>query len=139
MYTDPFGLCFGPLVMACPAIVEGAMYLLGAVIGVAAVQDISSKLHVESRRFPKAVRDEADAANKAQNDGELRCTHCGGELTEGAGKPNSREHDHRVPHAQGGPSDGTNVDETCRTCNRNKGNQTPEQWTPEKRWYNNPE
>ncbi|XXY95714.1 HNH endonuclease [Sorangium sp. So ce296] len=57
-----------------------------------------------------------------------RCEHCGTELTTKPGEPNTYEADHRIPYSRGGPTMDKNLDPTCRTCNRSKGAQTPEEW-----------
>jgi RHS repeat-associated protein len=160
-FSDPFGLCvpwphcalaagrlgaaagtvigagvgvWGGGVGAIPGAVAGNRvgWVVGA--GIATVGALSIAL--ESRRFPKADRDAADETNRAENEGQLTCVHCGQSLTDEAGHGNSREHDHRDPYAQGGPSTGENLDTTCRTCNRDKGNRTPQQW--DDRWYTRP-
>lgn len=47
------------------------------------------------------------------------CRYCGARAT---------EVDHVLPRAQGGPTALWNLAASCQHCNRQKGNQTPEQW-----------
>jgi len=71
------------------------------------------------RRFRKPVK--FSRVNIYARD-KYRCQYCGtkapiSELT----------YDHVVPRAQGGRTTWTNIVTACYTCNRNKGNRTPEQ------------
>jgi len=71
------------------------------------------------RRFRKPVK--FSRVNIYARD-DYRCQYCGtkapiSELT----------YDHVVPRAQGGRTTWTNIVTACYTCNRTKGNQTPEQ------------
>jgi len=156
-YTDPFGLCvpWPECALAAGAaggrigtVVGGVVGTLfqpgggtaaGVVVGnrvgwaLGAGVATAGAAWLALRKFTQSDRDEADAENKRENGGQLTCVHCGQGLRTEPGHPDSREFDHRIPHAQGGPSTKENIDVTCRTCNRNKGNRTPEQWT--RRWY----
>jgi hypothetical protein len=72
------------------------------------------------RTFSQA--DRASALEKAEDtDGVSRCQYC-------AGKPNSYEADHTIPHSRGGPSTLENLTPSCRTCNRSKEAKTPDEW-----------
>ena len=83
----------------------------------------------EKRRFTPS--DRAKGLERAKDaDGVPHCTYCGKELDPKAGKPNSYEPDHRIPHVRGGPSTPDNLVPSCRTCNRSKGAKTPEEWKP---------
>ena len=42
--------------------------------------------------------------------------------------PTSATLDHIVPHSQGGSDDPSQLVTACWSCNRDKGNRTPEQW-----------
>ncbi|MDC0742038.1 HNH endonuclease [Polyangium mundeleinium] len=83
----------------------------------------------DKRRFTPS--DRAKGLERAKDaDGVPHCTYCGKELDPKAGKPNSYEPDHRIPHVRGGPSTPDNLVPSCRTCNRSKGAKTPEEWKP---------
>ncbi|WP_437730195.1 RHS repeat-associated core domain-containing protein [Sorangium sp. So ce1335] len=79
------------------------------------------------RRFSPEQR-ERGLERARDADGVPRCEHCGTELTTNPGKPNTYEADHRIPYSRGGSTADKNLDPTCRTCNRSKGAQTPEEW-----------
>ncbi|WP_437815115.1 RHS repeat-associated core domain-containing protein [Sorangium sp. So ce1078] len=79
------------------------------------------------RRFSPEQR-ERGLERARDADGVPRCEHCGTELTTKPGKPNTYEADHRIPYSRGGPTMDKNLDPTCRTCNRSKGAQMPEEW-----------
>jgi len=83
------------------------------------------------RRFSKGDREAALDKSKDAN-GTPRCEYCGSELDPKPGNGNSYEADHRNPHAQGGQTDQDNLAPSCRDCNREKGNRTPEQWKKDK-------
>jgi 5-methylcytosine-specific restriction endonuclease McrA len=80
-----------------------------------------------SRRPNSDVKKQADEAATGA-DGKQRCAYCGKELTNETGKPNSKEYDHVKPYLQGGDSSSGNIKDACRTCNRQKGARTPEEW-----------
>lgn len=82
---------------------------------------------IQHRRPTADVRKKADQTATDAN-GNLRCSYCGQVLTPEAGKANSREYDHVTPHSQGGDRTIGNIKDACRTCNREKGPRTPEQW-----------
>ena len=148
-FSDPFGLCpvvgffLGPAVAAG----TGAWCVAElATLGVAAwmgARSLSQSLQKEEagegstggptagRRATKGDRQAARDRNRAANeDGELRCVHCGVETTEEPGKPNSSQIDHQQPRnprdggAQGN-NDPTNLKNSCRTCNLDKSNKRP--------------
>ncbi|XXS76933.1 RHS repeat-associated core domain-containing protein [Sorangium sp. So ce131] len=79
------------------------------------------------RRFSPEQR-ERGLERARDADGVPRCEHCGNKLTTKPGQPNTYEADHRIPYSRGGPTTDKNLDPTCRTCNRSKGAQTPEEW-----------
>jgi HNH endonuclease len=80
----------------------------------------NGKLPNDPRKPSAETRRKAD--QKAQDkDGKLKCKYCGTEMTTKAGKPNSREFDHRKAYAKGGNASPRNIDSICRTCNRGKG------------------
>jgi RHS repeat-associated protein len=80
-----------------------------------------------SRRPNAETKKQADEA-ATDEDGTLRCQYCGQPLTDKAGSPNSKEYDHVDPYSRGGNSDIGNIKDTCRTCNRQKGARTLEEW-----------
>lgn len=77
--------------------------------------------------FGSATAEAADRRRYADSiRWELRgkpCAYCGGL---------GDQVDHKIPIAQGGTSDPDNLAPCCRTCNRLKGDYTPEQF---RRWY----
>jgi hypothetical protein len=77
-----------------------------------------------SRRPNVETQAGADAA-ATDAEGKLRCFYCNGEMTTESGQPNSREYDHMTPWSRGGDSLDDNIVSACRTCNREKGAQTP--------------
>lgn len=56
-----------------------------------------------------------------------QCTYCGRPTTHEPG-PDKLQGDHVIPRAQGGNNDRTNRVPSCRTCNLQKRDRTPEQW-----------
>ncbi len=81
----------------------------------------------KSRRPSADTKKKADEAATDEN-GDLRCQYCGDKLTDQPGSPKSREFDHVIPWSKGGDSSIDNIDDACRTCNRQKGARTPEEW-----------
>lgn len=89
--------------------------------------DATSAVSKAGRRPTAAVRQAADEA-ATDADGVLRCQACGDALTPTSGAPNSREFDHIWPFSRGGGRDIDNIWDLCRTCNRQKGVRTLEEW-----------
>ena len=58
------------------------------------------------------------------------CRYCGKPTTNEPGKPNSRERDHIDPKSRGGNNSKENEGGSCRSCNRSKGKQNPDEWKP---------
>jgi 5-methylcytosine-specific restriction endonuclease McrA len=56
------------------------------------------------------------------------CMYCGQRTTNQPGLPNSLEGEHVIPSSRGGNTDPENMGPACRTCNRQKGARTPEEW-----------
>jgi hypothetical protein len=79
------------------------------------------------RSFSSADRNAGFEKAKDAN-GVARCEYCGAELTRDPGRPNSYEADHTIPYSRGGPSTPDNLTPSCRSCNRSKGYQTPDEW-----------
>jgi RHS repeat-associated protein len=69
--------------------------------------------------FPKSF-------NNQQPDA-VPCTYCGTPTTRNPG-PDQLNGDHIIPRSQGGNNSMENYAPSCRTCNLDKGPQTPEQW-----------
>ena len=69
------------------------------------------------KRFPEATKDAVRTGV---------CNICGDRTTRTPG-PDSSEIDHIIPRCQGGNCSVQNAQETCRTCNRDKGSLTMEQ------------
>jgi RHS repeat-associated protein len=84
------------------------------------------------RPFTPTGKRQVEADNTAP-DGSIPCAYCAQPTTSGQGSNTSREIDHVIPKAQQGNGDPSNGAPACRTCNRQKGNQTPRQW--QDRWY----
>ena len=122
-------------------LLSGFLDSVGAVLGDAAVPLVilanpastasEAQDTIQHRRPTADVRKKADQAATDAN-GNLRCSYCGQVLTPEAGKANSREYDHVTPHSQGGDRTIDNIRDARRSCNRQKGPRTPEQWgTPQ--------
>lgn len=79
------------------------------------------------RRPTAATRRAADEA-ATDVDGVLLCQICGTELITRSGSSNSREFDHIFPFSRGGGRDIDNIWDLCRTCNRQKGANTLDEW-----------
>lgn len=79
------------------------------------------------RRPTAATRRAADEA-ATDADGVLRCQACGTVLITRSGSPNSREFDHIFPFSRGGGREIDNIWDLCRTCNRQKGANTLDEW-----------
>lgn len=76
-----------------------------------------------------STADRAAGLEKAKDAaGVPRCQYCGSKLDPRSGRPNSYEADHTTPYSRGGPSSPENLTPSCRTCNRSKGAQTPDEW-----------
>lgn len=59
---------------------------------------------------------------QAQARGQWTCPICGTPIDwTSAGRPNSPEVDHIIPHAKGGTDTPGNLRVICRTCNRTRG------------------
>lgn len=120
------------------AVLEGALLVAGGTFGLGAMSRIAAKsadevvdsLSVVSsvgRRPTAAVRQAADEAATDAN-GVLRCQACDTMMIPRSGATNSREFDHIFPLSRGGGRDIDNIWELCRTCNRQKGAQTLDEW-----------
>jgi hypothetical protein len=79
-------------------------------------------------RFPRSFNEQ----NRQQN---RNCYLCGRPTSREPG-PDQYNGDHIIPRAQGGNDSPENIGTTCRTCNLQKGNQTPQQYVP--RFYFDP-
>jgi hypothetical protein len=75
-----------------------------------------------SKRFSEGVKD------VAENNADGKCVFCGRETTRTPG-PSQRNTDHAIPKARGGNNTPENAQNTCRTCNLNKGTKTTEEYT----------
>ncbi len=84
-------------------------------------------VHNSCRRPTVATRQAADNAATDSN-GAVRCQYCDEPVVPRGGSPVSKEYDHQVPYSQGGSRDSDNIVVACRTCNRQKGGRTPEEW-----------
>jgi hypothetical protein len=79
-------------------------------------------------RFPRSLNEQ----NRQQNP---NCYLCRRPTTREPG-PDQYNGDHIVPRGQGGNDSPENLGTTCRTCNLQKGNKTPQQYVP--RFYFDP-
>jgi RHS repeat-associated protein len=75
------------------------------------------------KRFPESVKEQA----RQESGG--RCVFCGTKTTDAPG-PDRSEIDHSIPRARGGDNSAKNAQNTCRTCNRQKGARTTKEFTP---------
>ncbi|MDZ7862289.1 RHS repeat-associated core domain-containing protein [Acidovorax sp.] len=137
-WTDPKGLV-APAAAACllnPVMCATVVTTTGLVLADACKKTwdaLSPGINeMFSRRPNKETRDESDLQATDEEDN-IRCQYCGDVLTTEPGHGNSREFDHERPWSRGGGSDIGNVLDSCRTCNRSKGNKLfPEEWVPKK-------
>ena len=118
------------LAVASIAPIEGNI-VKGAALGVkgvrGGVKSVEKAVGTSNRTFSAA--DRATGLEKAKDAaGTPRCQYCGAELSQKSGRPNSYEADHTQPYSRGGPSTLENLTPSCRTCNRSKGAQTPDEW-----------
>lgn len=77
------------------------------------------------KRFPQEVKDAAEKEADGQ------CVFCGQETTREAG-PQQRNTDHAVPKSRDGTATLDNAQNTCRTCNLEKGAKTTAEFLEEK-------
>jgi hypothetical protein len=73
------------------------------------------------KRFPESVKD------KEREQSGNRCVFCGEETTREPG-PNQSNIDHAQPKSRGGNNTPDNAQNTCRTCNLDKGTRTTEEY-----------
>jgi uncharacterized protein RhaS with RHS repeats len=103
------------------------MAMAGAIDAAGMVPGEGAGAKCAKRAFSAA--DRAAALEKAKDaSGIPRCQYCGTQLNTKPGFPNSYEADHTTPYVQGGSSTSENLTPSCRTCNRAKGAQTPDEW-----------
>ncbi|MDR4460536.1 MAG: HNH endonuclease [Nitrospirales bacterium] len=72
----------------------------------------------EGKKFPKSVKNEASKE---------KCVFCGKKTTKEPG-PQQRNIDHAQPRSRGGNNTLDNAQNTCRTCNLQKGAQTTQEF-----------
>ena len=77
------------------------------------------------KRFSESTMDAA----RAESDN--KCVFCGDKTTSVPG-PKGSEIDHAIPKSRGGNNSGENAQNTCRTCNREKGPMTTEEYVKKK-------
>jgi hypothetical protein len=73
------------------------------------------------KKFPEAVKESAEQQAGGQ------CVFCGRQTTREPG-PAQRNTDHAVPKSRGGNNTLDNAQNTCRTCNLDKGSKTTEEF-----------
>jgi hypothetical protein len=148
-YSDPSGYCPDGCVLEAAATIGTAEVLVGALaigsVGLAGVglqgqargaADAATAIQGAINRAVAAAVDEArrhiPTSVREQVKGEkgTNCIYCGTETRPEAGHPNSHELDHNIPVSRGGTNDPDNLDPTCRTCNREKGSKTGEEYRP---------
>ena len=83
----------------------------------------SSNPQSAGKRFPESVKEQA----RQESGG--RCVFCGTETTAKPG-PSRSEIDHSIPKVRGGDNSVKNAQNTCRTCNRQKGARTTREFKP---------
>ncbi|MFS8067431.1 MAG: HNH endonuclease [Byssovorax sp.] len=82
-------------------------------------------------RTANAGQREAALERSKKADGVERCVYCDTPLDRRSGSPNSAEIDHRKAYSSGGETVDSNLDASCRTCNRSKGSKDlGTEWTP---------
>ena len=91
----------------------------GATGATGAVPTSSSGGETAGEKFTPSDR----AADAGRN-----CVYCGRPTTEQHGRSNSRETDHGHPRSRGGNREPKNRNPSCRTCNKQKGAKTPEEF-----------
>lgn len=77
------------------------------------------------KRFPQEVKD------TAEKEADSKCVFCGQATIREAG-PQQRNTDHAVPKSRDGTATLDNAQNTCRTCNLQKGAKTTEEFVEEK-------
>jgi hypothetical protein len=77
------------------------------------------------KRFSEKVKEKA----RAESGG--KCVFCGKDTTKQAG-PSKSEIDHAIPKSRGGNNSPENAQNTCRTCNREKGKETTEEFVKDR-------
>ncbi len=77
------------------------------------------------KRFPQEVKD------AAEKEADGKCVFCGQATTRETG-PQQRNTDHAVPKSRDGTATLDNAQNTCRTCNLEKGAKTTEEFLEEK-------
>jgi hypothetical protein len=75
------------------------------------------------KAFPESVKE------RARQESSGRCVFCGKETTLEPG-PDRSEIDHSIPKSRGGDNSPANAQNTCRTCNRQKGAKTSQEFQP---------
>ena len=77
------------------------------------------------KRFQESVKEgEKEASDNT-------CRLCGTKTTEESG-PKRSEIDHAIPRSRGGDNSPENAQNTCRTCNRQKGSKTTDEYLKSK-------
>ncbi|MDB6014611.1 MAG: Repeat family [Gammaproteobacteria bacterium] len=84
-----------------------------------------------SRRPTKQQADKARDRSK-DSEGKEHCYYCGKETTREPGKSNSSEIEHKRPYSKGDKTADENLENACRTCNREKGPKTEEEYRKRK-------
>ncbi|REJ85555.1 MAG: hypothetical protein DWQ36_02830 [Acidobacteria bacterium] len=74
-----------------------------------------------TKRRPTSAQRAAALERAEDSEGVARCTYCEVELDRTSGSSNSAEVDHYVPWARGGETVDSNLNASCRTCNRSAG------------------
>lgn len=114
----------GTLVMGHTMVsTETAATVIGT--GAGSVYVLSS---AQGPRRPSAAQRARVFEKSKDAEGDPRCEYCNKEITKEPGRSDSFEADHKQPYSRGGPTTDENLAPSCRTCNRGKGAQTPEEF-----------
>lgn len=90
-------------------------------------EDATGALRLDARwkpsRAPAAMRRGPLPRLQVLDRDAWTCTYCGADLRE-----QTPHIDHVIPFSRGGSDEPSNLAASCGTCNRRKGNRTPEEW-----------
>jgi hypothetical protein len=122
--VDGIGAAYDIFATAVPVLPGGVS---AGLKGIKAAGRVDDALDVSSRRPTRAQRD-AVFERSRDAEGVPRCEYCNREITREPARPDTFEADHRDPYSRGGETRDENLAATCRTCNRQKGAKTAEEF-----------
>ncbi|MEO8029854.1 MAG: RHS repeat-associated core domain-containing protein, partial [Gemmatimonadota bacterium] len=137
-FSDPYGLCFGPLVVVCIAIgelladvavehvvVAGAVAITAGIGTHELINRFSFAADATAYRpgapFTPGTKGVIDAAADKATGVPGACEYCGIITVPIPGSPNSKEMDHLKSRKKGGDNSPDNGRRACRSCNRRFG------------------